>query len=348
MSTISDVQNAIVNIITPAIYPLGNSQPSIAGGRISAITPLTGGTLYTTPILTITGGGGSGALAHAVVTDGVITSIVIDAQGSGYTSSPTITVTGTGSGATFSSTINSLNVYIAAGDFLKRNLDDELALGNAFVSVFAINGMTRNTTRLRAIYSTPVITTATITLTVEDNTVTIGGTVTPEQASMIIVNDVGYSYAAIAGDTLSTIAAALVLLIPNSSAVGAVITITGAYSIVARVSVPGTARQILHSEEGMFRVRVITASHQIRETIGNAVQLAVAEHVDMNGNRYYMDMPDLISASIRPNKVSEVNTYELASAFARDYIYLVEYHVVQVTQFQTIADAFTTSSISTN
>ncbi len=52
------------------------------------------------PNISITGGGGLGALAEAVVSGGVITSITVIDGGSGYTSVPTVTITGAGSGAT--------------------------------------------------------------------------------------------------------------------------------------------------------------------------------------------------------------------------------------------------------
>jgi hypothetical protein len=42
--------------------------------------------------VTISGGGGSGANAFAVVSSGNVTSIIVDTAGSGYTTSPTITI----------------------------------------------------------------------------------------------------------------------------------------------------------------------------------------------------------------------------------------------------------------
>lgn len=48
---------------------------------------------YPSAIVTITGGGGTGATATAVVVDGVITDIVVSNPGTGYTSTPTVTIT---------------------------------------------------------------------------------------------------------------------------------------------------------------------------------------------------------------------------------------------------------------
>ena len=88
---------AVENIIND--LPLSNSD----------IVLSTGGSGYTTnanAIVTITGGGGSGATAAAVVTANVITSVYLTNGGSGYETSPTITIvdanTTPGTGATVS------------------------------------------------------------------------------------------------------------------------------------------------------------------------------------------------------------------------------------------------------
>ena len=50
------------------------------------------GTSYTVPpVITISGGGGTGATATAVIAVGVVTSIIVTNQGTGYTSTPTVT-----------------------------------------------------------------------------------------------------------------------------------------------------------------------------------------------------------------------------------------------------------------
>ncbi len=53
---------------------------------------VSGGSGYTTPVIILSGGGGTGATATARVSNGVIIAIVVTNQGSGYTSSPTVTI----------------------------------------------------------------------------------------------------------------------------------------------------------------------------------------------------------------------------------------------------------------
>lgn len=69
---------------------------SLAGAppsSVSSVSVDTGGTGYTSvPTVVLTGGGGTGATAHAVLTLGVVTSIVVDTAGSGYLTAPTVTI----------------------------------------------------------------------------------------------------------------------------------------------------------------------------------------------------------------------------------------------------------------
>jgi len=74
---------------------------------VDRITINNGGSGYTSdPAVTITGGGGRGATARAIVTSGVVTAIEIITVGSGYTSIPIVTITGGGgSGASATAAI---------------------------------------------------------------------------------------------------------------------------------------------------------------------------------------------------------------------------------------------------
>ena len=60
---------------------------------VSGFVIANGGSGYTSvPTVTISGGGGSGATASATVTNGVVTAITITNAGTGYTSAPTVTI----------------------------------------------------------------------------------------------------------------------------------------------------------------------------------------------------------------------------------------------------------------
>jgi hypothetical protein len=76
-------------------------------GQIISIAITSAGSGYTSaPTVTITGGEGAGATATAEVSDGKLTSITIANAGSGYTGAPTIEITGgEGTGATATATV---------------------------------------------------------------------------------------------------------------------------------------------------------------------------------------------------------------------------------------------------
>jgi hypothetical protein len=86
--------------------------------KIGEIIVGNAGVRYTTiPAVEITGGGGSGAEARAVINpgQGTVTSITVTKPGSGYTSNPTITINGVGEGATAYALLN--NEYDSAGSY---------------------------------------------------------------------------------------------------------------------------------------------------------------------------------------------------------------------------------------
>ncbi len=67
------------------------------GSGVSAIALTNGGTGYTsTPVLKITGGGGSGATGVPILAAGFLSGIQITSAGVGYTSQPTVTIVGGG------------------------------------------------------------------------------------------------------------------------------------------------------------------------------------------------------------------------------------------------------------
>jgi hypothetical protein len=76
--------------------------PTLApANSIGSINVSAGGTGYTSaPTVALTGGGGTGATATAVVDGGAVIGVTITNPGTGYTSTPTVTFTGgAGSGA---------------------------------------------------------------------------------------------------------------------------------------------------------------------------------------------------------------------------------------------------------
>jgi hypothetical protein len=103
----------------PGVAPAPGTSVSIlaiAQNGVKSINVTNGGSGYNPkapPIVSITGGGGSGASAIAVVSDaGVVTGVTIVNAGSGYTSPPTVSFSGGGSGATATASVGTL-IYLS-------------------------------------------------------------------------------------------------------------------------------------------------------------------------------------------------------------------------------------------
>jgi hypothetical protein len=77
-----------------------NADTTIASVQTDAVTAIELGSkvaqFASVPTVVLSGGGGTGATATAVVTNGFLTGIVVGSGGSGYTSAPTVTLSGGG------------------------------------------------------------------------------------------------------------------------------------------------------------------------------------------------------------------------------------------------------------
>lgn len=96
-------------------YSTWDGTAFVKQGSISPVFTVTngGGGYSSVPAVTISGGSGTGATAHAVVTGGVVTSVVLDTPGVGYKAGDTITVSfggGVGAGAAGHVTMTGFNI----------------------------------------------------------------------------------------------------------------------------------------------------------------------------------------------------------------------------------------------
>ena len=113
----------------------------ISGGsvtdKVQGISVDTAGSQYSSvPLVNITGGGGSGATATAVISGGAVIAIDITSKGSGYTSVPTISFTGGGgNGASATATINTAAQFLAG----ERIYSTDFAISAGVVDATPIN-----------------------------------------------------------------------------------------------------------------------------------------------------------------------------------------------------------------
>ncbi|MBL9146156.1 MAG: autotransporter-associated beta strand repeat-containing protein [Verrucomicrobiaceae bacterium] len=107
-----------VHSTVPDVILSGNATAVATLGLSAASFTIAGGTTQysAAPTVTISGGGGTGATATAVLTSGVVTGITITNAGTGYTSAPTIAFSGgtiTTAGTNPTGTGNATNFVVA-------------------------------------------------------------------------------------------------------------------------------------------------------------------------------------------------------------------------------------------
>lgn len=220
-------------------------------------------------------------------------------------------------------------VKIIKGWPLNDELNNDLSAGNAQVSIFKLDSYERKTNYLGRLWQNDNIPPATITLTISQNTVTIGGTVTlPQHIAIYTNSNTAYHYNLQVGDTLNSIATNLAAIIPNSLAVGNVVTIANQYNLSGVVGVVGTSQLNTKRQEQGFMISSWANNNAKRDALGDALdeQLSFYDR---------LTLPDQY-APFRYMKQHEVDLCEKQNVYRRDLYYTCEYQTFFTESFPTI------------
>lgn len=206
-----------------------------------------------------------------------------------------------------------------------QQLDADVAVGKCHVSVYP-RADERNTTRYSPTWQHATINTATLTLTVAGQTITLAGTIplasNPTNLA-VFANNLPYTYAVLPTDTLATAAAALAALIavgvPGTSAAGAVITLPALGLIEwARVGVTGTSVRTVRSQERVFQIGIWADTPAHRTAIAKAIDAALAVST-------FLTMPDGTGARLTYKSSLISDALEKSRLYRRDLFYTVDY-----------------------
>lgn len=204
------------------------------------------------------------------------------------------------------------------------DLDKAMAAGKLQISVWPTP--TERLVQMRTPEWQEVSVTApTVTLTVAANTVTVGGAAAAGQNVAVLVDGKPYVHAVQTGDTLTTIATALAVLIsadrPATSA-GTVVTIPDAHTIVARAGGTGTSIRELRRQEKVFQISVWANCHEKRDPVASKVDAALA-------GIYRLSLPDGTQGILRYRSSNQIDNTQKNGIYRRDLLYAVEYAVTE-------------------
>lgn len=211
-----------------------------------------------------------------------------------------------------------------------KSLDAAMAAGNAFVSIYPMSGMERNTSRFPKQWQAKAVPAAQTVVTTTVNTVTISGTPTVGEAVVVIVGTAPYGYKILTGDTPTIIAAALAALIPAATSSGPVLTIHGVTPLAsAAISVTGTAIKETRRQQRVFAVYVWAPDPATRDFIVQAL------------DNYFSDIERFVVASDQTwakftyHGTNEIDELQVRNIYKRWLMYAVEYATTQTQTTQT-------------
>jgi len=170
----------------------------------TSVSVPSGGSGYVgAPIVTLTGGTGSGATGYATISGGVVTGIVITSPGTGYTSGDTLTATFTGGGASVAaSSVTGITVAAnnSGGMTFQGSGTTTLSVANTYSGSTKITGGTLSLTNSLALQNSALDTansiagTSSAGLKTTVTTLTFGGlTGNKDLASVFTTTSGGYS-----------------------------------------------------------------------------------------------------------------------------------------------------------
>jgi hypothetical protein len=196
----------------------------------------------------------------------------------------------------------------------------DLAAGIANVSVFAVPGATRNTTRWGpVVYTTQGL--ASLTVEVSGTSVSFGGTGGAGQLAGILVDGVVCAYRLQAGDTPALVAAVLAQDIRAGRTCwlsGATLTVPGATRLIGRTGADaGTVTEWGRQEQG-FRVSAWCPDPVTRDLVCAGLGAAFAP-------TGFLTLADGTGGRVRYRSTSSFDEAQDAQLYRRDLIYDVDY-----------------------
>lgn len=219
-----------------------------------------------------------------------------------------------------SPSVTGQQVRVYRGWPLTGPLGIDLGAGIANVSIFAVPGATRNTTR----WAPTMQTTAgvpSLTVNSAGGSVTFGGTGGVGQLAGVLVDGRAFVYRGRSGDTATLVAATLADQIRNVQACwlsGMTLSCPGSVRLIGRVAADGLVQTEWTRQQQGFRISAWCPDPVTRDVICSALGGALAA-------TSFVALADGTGGRIRYRATSSFDDAQDAQMYRRDLIYDVEY-----------------------
>ncbi len=200
-------------------------------------------------------------------------------------------------------------------------LDADLATGTTNISVAAVHGHSRNTSRWSDLWVPQTQTSPSLTTSVSGTTVTFGGTAAVGQVAAVIADAAWASWRLQASDTPQSVASALATALRSvraATASGATLTVPGAIRLTARVEADQPTLHVSRRQRQAFRVTAWCPDPATRDAVSSAVDSALSG-IDFIG------LADSTSGRLRYLSTTVSDRWEDATLYRRELTYTVDY-----------------------
>ncbi|MEW9304550.1 hypothetical protein [Labrys neptuniae] len=210
-------------------------------------------------------------------------------------------------------------------------LDQAMSTGQVVISVFGQNGTEKNVTRFSRDWAQLIPAVETVTTTVVDNVLTLGGAVQTPQNVAVIVGDyppskISAIYPVQPGDTVATIATGLATLLTaqgvSVSTAGPVLTFAPNVRVVAHAGGYGTIVRELKRQERCFTITVWCNSPAQRDQVSPIVDIALARPENLR-------FADGTVGRLLYERTLILDERQTVEIYRRDIQYRVEYPTIE-------------------
>lgn len=198
-------------------------------------------------------------------------------------------------------------------------LKHDLAAGSAHVSLFAPDGMEKNTTRYPGDWQEMSRAAITLSGVFSGNALTLAGSVTAGQVVAVLFNNQAFPYAAQAGDTLASLCTALAAQIDGATASGNTLTLPdSARDPLVRFGTTGTSQKEVRRQERLFQMSVWAATPQARDAIARLLDPVFSDTPRLT-------LADGSGARLIYHDSRQIDSVQAEGVYRRDLRYTVEY-----------------------